>query len=488
MMRSAMRRSVVAAALLSSSLLASSVALAQPSAPPQPQQPQPTQAPPTTPAAQPQLPTAPTIDDPMLQPPPRAKTEVATWEDALKYVRARSTDLRIAVQQVVRAEAQSRVALAGALFTLTGQGIYTHNIITNTSAQVSGFGPTGPILRPVEVPFGDFATGSLSLNQPVLAPRAWYAIGTADRNVDVAKLSVDDAKRTIALNISNSIVGVITAERVAELNRIGLRNALTRLELTQRKAALGGGTGLDVVRARQDVEAARATLVAGDESLRQAREALGLALGVPEQVGVPPSVDLSGLEASARSACRQSPNIDDRADIAALRGRVELAHRARNDVKYQFSPTVDLRSNVATTTANTGLAPNTTWNVQAVLTVPFFEGGARYGNLRDTEAQENIAQQNLEAGRRTATIQVTQAQRGIIVAEDRRRVAAGARDLAAENDRLTRAAYLEGRGTSLELVAAAQALREAEIQLALRDFELVKARVLAVLVLATCPW
>ena len=46
----------------------------------------------------------------------------------------------------------------------------------------------------------------------------------------------------------------------------------------------------------------------------------------------------------------------------------------------------------------------------------------------------------------------------------------------------------ENLQTGLELVTAAQALREAEIQLALRDFELVRARVLAVLVLASCPW
>lgn len=471
MMRPVMRRSVVRTLLLLSTL---SPALASAQA--------------EGPATAAELPTAPTIDDPMLAPVPRAKTEVASWEKALEHVRARSTDLRIAVQQVTRAEAQSRVALAGVLTTINGQAAYTHNLISNTSGQVAGFGATGPILRPVQVPYVDFVTGNISVIQPVIAPRAWYALGTADRQIDVAKLSVDDAKRTIALGVANAIVGVITAERVAELNRVGLKNALTRLELTQRKAALGGGTGLDVVRARQDVEAARSTLVAGDESLRQARESLGLALGLPDQVGVPPSVDLNGLEASARAACRQTGTVDERPDVAALRGRVEIAHRQHNDVWYQFSPSVDVRSNVATTTANTGLAPNTTWNVQAVLTVPLWEGGARYGNLRDTEAQEVIAQQNLEAGRRTAIIQIVQARRGVTVAEERRRVAGGARDLAAENDRLTRAAYLEGRGTSLELVAAAQALREAEIQLALRDFEVVKARVLAVLALATCPW
>jgi outer membrane protein TolC len=159
-----------------------------------------------------------------------------------------------------------------------------------------------------------------------------------------------------------------------------------------------------------------------------------------------------------------------------------------NDVKYQFAPLVNLQSALGTTTTDTGSSPNTTWNVQAVLSVPLWEGGARYGNLRDAHAQESIAEQRLEAGRRTAIIQVAQARRGVTVSEDRRRVAGAARDLAAETDRLVRLAYQEGRGTSLELITAAQSLRESEIQLALRDFELVKSRVLAVLALASCPW
>ena len=443
---------------------------------------------PATPPAAPtgQLPPAPEVNDPMLAPVPRPKVEIGNWEEALKHVRARSTDLRIAAQQIARAEAQSRIALAGALPTINGQGLYTHNLITNTTRQFAGAG--GAQLKTVETPYPDYITGSLVASQPVLALRSWYAIGTADRNENVAHLTLEDTKRQIALNVANAIVGVVTAERVAELNRVGLSNALTRLELAVRRTTLGSGTGLDVVRARQDVETARATLVAGDESLRQSREALGLALGISEEVGVPPNVDLNGIESSARSSCKPAANVDERPDIAALREQTTVARRLVNDVKYQFAPTVDVRSSLATTSIDTGAAPNTTWNVQAVLTVPIFDGGIRYGNLRDTRAQEVIAGEKLEAARRQATIQVAQAQRGVSVAEDRRRVAAQTRDLAAENDRLTRTAYLEGRGTSLELVTAAQALREAEIQLALRDFEVVKARVLAILALASCPW
>jgi outer membrane protein TolC len=397
----------------------------------------------------------------------------------------RSTDLRIAVEQVEQAEAQSRVALAGALTTITGTGTLTHDLITkDVTSPLTGQKTTLP----------DPTTqnkGTIALSQPVLALRAWYAIGTADRNEDIARFAVEDTKRKIALGVANAIVGVVTAERIAELNRVGLRNALTRLELANRKSTLGSGTGLDVVRARQDVETARATLVTGDESLRQAREALGLALGLPEQVGVPPNVDLNGLEGSARSACKPMKNLDERADIAALVEGVEVAHRGVNDVKLQFMPTINLTSTASSTLMDLGPnggpnGYNTQWNIGAVLSVPIWEGGARYGNLRNAHAAEAIAGQKLEAARRQALIDVAQAERGVSVAEASRKVAVAARDLAAENDRLTRTAYQEGRGTSLELITAAQGLREAEIQLALKEFSLVNARVLAALTLANC--
>jgi outer membrane protein TolC len=475
-----MRRLLVVA-LLSTSFLAAPRAHAQRAEAPRP----PVTEAPATPT---EVPLPPSVEDPMLLPVPRAKIEIPTWEVALQHVRARSTDLRVAAYAVERAEAQQRVALAGALPSLNGTAGFTHQIITKDTVQPVGFGAGGIEYRTFTSPASDYLTGQLVATQPVLALRAWHNIGTARVATDASRLSFDDAKRLIALSVANSIVGVVTAERIAELNRVGLINALQRVELTVRKSALGGATGLDVVRARQDVEIARATLVAGDESLRQSREALGIALGLPEQVGVPTNVDISGLERDARATCKPAANVDERSDVAALRTQMDVAHRNITDVKYQFAPVVNLQSALGTTTTDTGSSPNTTWNVQAVLSVPLWEGGARYGNLRDAHAQEAIAEQKLEAGRRTAIIQVEQARRGVTVAESSRRVAGAARDLAAETDRLVRLAYQEGRGTSLELITAAQSLRESEIQLALRDFELVKSRVLAVLALASCPW
>ncbi|MEO6576161.1 MAG: TolC family protein, partial [Polyangiaceae bacterium] len=377
-----------------------------------------------------------------------------------------------------KAEAQSRIALAGTLPSLNGNASVTHQILTNTVTTPFGTQTT---------PLPNVGNASLSLVVPLFAPRVWHQMGTTKRVIEAAELSVDDIKRNIALYVANSLIGVVTAERIAELNRSGFQNALERHELTLRKKNLGAATGLDVIRAQQDVESARAVLVTGDESLRQAREALGLALGLPSQVGVSHNISIDGLEKSALTACHPS-TLEERADLLLAKKQLEISQRNVVDVKYQFSPTINATSGLSATTADTGASPNPTWNIAAVLSVPIWEGGTRYGLLRSSRADQGEAEQRLEALRRNASVQLAQAQRGVQVATDSRKVAVDARALAAETDRLVRVGYIEGQGTSLELVVAAASLRQAEITLALREFDLVKARVLALLSLSNCPF
>jgi outer membrane protein TolC len=278
----------------------------------------------------------------------------------------------------------------------------------------------------------------------------------------------------------------VTAEREAEINRVGLRVALEQAEITVRKRALGAANGLDVVRAQQNAANARATLVTGDETLREARESLGLALGVPEEMGVAPDVNADGLARSAMESCRAVSDVDDRADIASARVKLDVAKRNLRNVWFTFLPTVTAQSTLAGTSVTTIINP--TWNITATLQVPIWDGGTRYGNLRNARAAEDMAVQQLESLRRQAIIQVEQAQRQLAVSQDSDKVAREQRDLAAQNDQMTQLAYGAGQGTSLELVTASEAHRQAEINLALADFNVVKARILALLALATCPW
>jgi outer membrane protein TolC len=164
-----------------------------------------------------------------------------------------------------------------------------------------------------------------------------------------------------------------------------------------------------------------------------------------------------------------------------------VAKRNLQNVWYTFIPTITAQSTLAAVTP-VGAYPNPTWNIQGVLQVPIWDGGTRYGNLRNARAAEDIAGQQLEALKRQAIIQVEQARRQLVVAEQSAKVARTQRDLAAQNDEMTQLGYMTGQGTSLELVTASEAHRQAELNLALLDFDVVKARLLAILALATCPW
>jgi outer membrane protein TolC len=431
------------------------------------------------------------VNDPMLTPVPQPARSISTWEEAATLLRARSTDLRRAADDVKRAEADSRTALAAVLPTLNGTGTASHTILPKKSSNGSVIDTgtsAGATLIPTSGGGGgrNSLTGSLRLNVPLVDVRSWHAIGTSKAAEEAAHLDYADLERTTSANLASAIAVNVTAERVSELGRIGLRNALERLALTEAKERTGTATGLDIVRARQDVAQARSSLVTSDEALRKSRDALGLAVGIPEPIGVKQGTDLSSIGQGVLKACRSVQNLGERADVRSASKAVEIAHRRAVEVDQTFFPTLSAGSTLTETITDSGAPGRTNWNVQAVLTVPIWDGGVRYGQRRSAQAVEDQNAAALEALKRNSTVDIVQARRAVEVAEEARRVAEDIRNLASEVDRLTRMAYQTGKGTSLDLVTSAAALRQAEVDLAVDELNLVQARIASLLTLADC--
>lgn len=428
-------------------------------------------------------PTAPRVEvsDAMLGDVAAPRQTLRTWRDAVSLMSTRDVEYAIAVKEIERAEGLRRQALAAALPTLTATGSVRYEIFNRSAEQVGGN-------LAAFIPDPWTATAQLTARHPLVAPRAWWAVGTADSRVDLAKVSIEDRRRTLLAAAAESVVGVVTAQRVAEINRIGLRASLERLRLTQRRLELGSGTQLDVVRFQQDVALARATLVNGDEQLRRAQESLGLAFGQQEAWGVPSDFRIDGLERDARALCTPT-ELGERADLRAARARIEIAERGVTDSTLQYVPTVDVSSTLTYSTQIQGVSnEHYSWNVQALLTVPLFDGGARYGARRVALAETEQARLQAEGVNRGATIEVDQARRAVEVAQTSLEVARSARDLAAEVERLSQRSFEAGAGTSFDLVDASRRLREAELQLAVREFELVRARIAALLAASSCAY
>jgi outer membrane protein TolC len=422
---------------------------------------------------------SPTPTDPMLALPPPAPVHIGSWDEALSLIRSQSPDYLSGAQAIEHAEAQKELAWSVVLPTVNGQLTYTHELLPPLRAAIGGV--------TIVTPPPDAWTVGGVLAWSIVNPRGIYGIGTANRGVDLARLSFEDARRQIAEIVVSTMLATLAAERVAELNRVGLRAALDRWALTQARLQFGQGTELDVDRAQQDVQAARSVLIGGDESLRRAREALGQSLGSPSAMSAPGNLDLGEFEMAVARTCRLNADIERRPDVAAARTRVEIADRAVHDAELQFSPSLAVGAQ-ANYSDEPVLAPNTVIALEGVLNVPIFEGGARFAALRDAKAALEQSHQALASTRLQALFGAAQAAREVNVLQASREVASAERDLAARVDTRVRDGYSHGLGTSLDLVVSGQALRQADINLVLLEFQVAQARADAILTNAECVY
>jgi outer membrane protein TolC len=420
-------------------------------------------------------------EDAQLAPLPAADRTVGSWDDAVALFASRSTDLRVAAAEVVRAEGQRRTALAALLPGLSGSAVASFGLLATPDGgadATSALLGAGPYLH----------TLTLAATLSVIDVRTWNALAQAGDAERAASLSLDDARRVLLLGLAQALLAAVSSERVAEIARAGLRDALDRLLLAERSSRAGAVSELDLGRARQDVELARGPVLAGDEAVRQAREALGLALGLAEPVGLSPGFQLDGLAGRITGRCRSLASLEARADLRAARARVQVAERGARDVQAQFLPTIGLRSSaqllVYPGVAGPGVLP--VWNLQAVLTVPIWDGGARYGALKVAGATVEQARAREAGAARVAQVDLGRARRAIEVAEASRAVAGRALEYASRTDELVRKSFQGGLGTSLELVTAAAALRQQQLTLALREHDVLLARVAALFALAEC--
>jgi outer membrane protein, multidrug efflux system len=429
-------------------------------------------------------PRLPEVNDPMLAAPAGPAHVLQSWREALQLVRSRSTSLGAAESQVDSASARARAALSQAYPTLTASGRTQRHLLFGTGTNITGEGAQ------INVRIPDPATvwsAGLSLRHPLLAPRAWHDTETANVAVRAAQSRVQNTERLVLAEVADAIVLVVTAERLAEVSRIALHSSLSTLDLTQRRARLGAGSAVDVLRAEQEVTLNRAQLLNSDEALQRSREALGMALGFPEAWGVTPNVKLDALALDAQRVCSPLKDLGQRADVRAAKVDVTVAERQAQANNWALSPTLDLVSDLTYSTASfTANGIPTQWTVGALLTIPLYDGGSRVAERGIAVAEAERVRSVLTQTERGATLEVVQAMRAVQVAEQNLEVSRKLRDLSQETSRLAQLSYVNGRSTSFELVDAARRYQQAELDLTVKEFEVVRARIIALLAKANC--
>jgi outer membrane protein TolC len=364
-------------------------------------------------------------------------------EDALR----REVRIAIAAAQLQRAEALVTRARSGWLPSVIGHASYVRLDDNRTL-------PTGGILQARDQLHGD-----LTVNVPLVAIKSWYESARAADAVEAAKLDQEQIRRRVAIATAQAYLTVIAQHRSLDVQTRALENAEAHRNFAHTRFAGGIGNQIDDVRASQEVETSRAALVRTRAALYSAQEALGVLVGrdspldsADEEVtlAAPPRLD---------RALADLPTL--RADVRANAARAQVSERTVDNNWAEYAPLLTAQGMPFFHRPDTPTQPNLGWQVQVLLTVPFYDGGARGALIDQRRAGLEQDRAQLAASLRQARSEVRVALSAVEQADASLAASQRASDLAARALQMANIAYEAGASTNLEVIDAERRARDA---------------------------
>jgi outer membrane protein TolC len=403
-------------------------------------------------APRPQAPLAPAVSAPAPNAPPPPPAELVpapeklTFTEAMRRALARNPTTLQALAEIGRAQGIFEEVRASSLPTLFATGA----LVRLDGSRVS---------NGIVVAAENQRTANATLTIPLLAPRAWLQAAQAHEQVDIARASLDDARRVIAVATARAYLAVMAQHRLVEIDTQARVDAKAHLDDAHARFEVGSGNRLDEVRAAQELQTDEAQLASALANVTRAMEALGVLVGSDGPIEVTEDLQLPNPPAP-NDALKEAETV--RADIRAGKDRQEAARRVVRDDYADYLPLLSAVVEPFYQDPPSLTLPHTGWQAQLVLTIPLYDGGARYGLAKQRKAlyeESRIALDNLlrqaRSDVRTAFDSVRRSDEGLVSARNAAR-------LAHEALEMTNLAYREGATNDLEVVDAEQRARNAD--------------------------
>jgi outer membrane protein TolC len=384
-----------------------------------------------------------------------ADTPKLTLKQAIERALTQNPRVLAQVEELRRAEAQTIQVRAAALPTLYGNGLYTR--IDNERTLTSPATDTQPATTTV-LQGADAVSANVTAAVPLLAPRAWVQWAHARGNARVNELVVGDTKRQVALTVATSYLSIIQRRREVDLNERARDTARAHANYTHTRLVGGVGSRLDDVRARQELETDEQLVVSTRLALRRAQETLGVLVAAEGPVDAGEDPEFAALD--PQTAAEEAPLL--RVDLREREARRRLNARIVRDDWADYMPSLTATFAPIYTWPSTIFTPALSWQFQLVLTVPFYDGGLRYGLARERKAllRESVLDQEGALRQTRSDLRIgDEAVRKTAEALERARAAAS---LAHEAVQIADLAYHAGATTNLELIDAERRARDAD--------------------------
>jgi outer membrane protein TolC len=386
-------------------------------------------------------------DDTLTQEPDaKAAPRRIELQAAIDQALQRAVPIELARAEVARAQGLLRQARAGWLPRLTGNGSYTR---LDRERDSNG----------LRVTPRDQLTADLRLTLPLIAAQRWVETSRASDAVQIARADALEDRRQVAVAVTEGYLAVMAQHRVIDVNERALGNAKAHYDYAHTRFEGGIGNELDDVRAAQEYESSVSLLEGSRADLVASQEALGVLLGESAPLDTADSLQLPAAPAYDQALADSTTH---RPDVRANQIRQRAAKDALDDSWADYMPFLSAEFRPFFAAPATTTLPRTGWQAQLVLSVPFYDGGARYG-AHDVRAAD-LAQSRtlLEAALRQARSEVRVAFEASQRADISLKSATRAAELAGRALQMAMQAYQAGATTDIEVLDAERRARDAE--------------------------
>ncbi|HEY3488993.1 MAG TPA: TolC family protein [Candidatus Deferrimicrobiaceae bacterium] len=306
-------------------------------------------------------------------------------------------------------------------------------------------------------PLSDFTT-SLSLRQPLFAPKAFLGYRMAQREAGARGMDAARTREETVRRVVLAWLGVQTAREYASVADASLAAAREHHALAGKIEKAGVGLASDVLRARVAMAEAESVSVTSMNRLALARQALALSMGERggtsiDAQGVMPPMPPAGSVETRIAAAR-----DARADLSAIAERVKNASANIDLQRAESLPTVGFQAGYQLDGGSPFNPDNRSWNVGVGLNWNLFDGLRKESSTARARLESRKAQEQLRGAGDQAAYEVSAAFLSVSDAESRVAIAREAVTAAEEGVRLIRSRYENQLGKMIDLLDAQSAL------------------------------
>lgn len=277
-----------------------------------------------------------------------------------------------------------------------------------------------------------------------------------------------DLQSTVLLNVAQAFYAVLRSERQVEVLTRALATEEARLADVEARLEHGLATKLAVAQTRAQVDQTRVVLLVAQSDVKNGRTTLARVVGLPT-IQQPLEDSLAVPESVAPEPELEQEALARRRDLAAARSAIEAARHGVDAAVSQYYPSITLDVNAFL--FRESYADASRWNALLSANLPIFTAGRIEAEVRIAWSLLRQAALDESALRRFVLHDVATAWENLDAS--RRRITALEDAVAAATEALDRAndAFSLGLAVNLDVLAAQDALRQAELALAGARFD-----------------